>query len=136
MADLAWIDEMLGRHDEALAWLEQAYRASTGPATRFQWGTNYVRGLIRMTPDDEASIRKALLAVLGELEGAERIYRRSRGRLEILDAALRDWSANGGHTETIAAARARMVPICAAIPADEADARAACNAFLSDSSRG
>src|SRR5690606_7669851 len=43
MADLALLDEQLGRTDAALEWLERAYRESAGAATRFQWGTNYVR---------------------------------------------------------------------------------------------
>jgi len=130
MADLAWIDEMLGRYDDALSWLEQAYRTARGPATRFQWGTNYVRGLLRMAPDDEAAIRAAALEVLGELDGPDRIYRRSRGRLETLDASLREWNAGGEHDDVIAALRERMARICAGIPLDEAEARAACEAFL------
>lgn len=136
MADLAWIDEMLGRYDDAIRWLEQAYRASNGPATRFQWGTNYVRGLLRMAPEDEGAIRAAALEVLGELDGPGRIYRRSKGRLETLDASLREWNASGGHDEVIAALRERMSGICAGIPSDEADARAACTAFLGDGVRG
>lgn len=132
MADLAWIDEMLGRYDDAIGWLEQAYRASRGPATRFQWGTNYVRGLLRMAPDDEAAIRAAALEVLGELDGPGRLYQRSRGRLETLDASLREWNADGAHAEVIAALRARMAGICDRIADDEPDARAACTAFLTD----
>lgn len=130
MADLAWIDEMLGRYDEAIGWLEQAYRASRGPATRFQWGTNYIRGLLRMAPENEAAIRAAALEVLGELDGPDRIYRRSRGRLETLDASLREWNAGGEHDEVITALRERMTRICAGITDDEPEARAACEAFL------
>src|SRR5690606_32980480 len=43
MADLALLEERMGRTDAALEWLERAYRESAGAATRFQWGTNYVR---------------------------------------------------------------------------------------------
>jgi thioredoxin-like negative regulator of GroEL len=131
MADLAWIDEMLGRYDDAVAWLEKAYHASNGPATRFQWGTNYVRGLLRMRPEDDAAIRTAGLAVLSELDGSDRIYRRTRGRLETLDSSLREWNADGRHDDVIAALRGRMSEICTGISAaDEPDAHAACTAFL------
>lgn len=132
MADLAWIDEMLGRYDAAIGWLEQAYRASRGPATRFQWGTNYVRGLLRMAPEDEAAIQAAAFEVLGELDGPGRLYQRSRGRLETLDASLREWNADGAHDDVIAALRTQMAGICSRIAEDEAEARAACTTFLAD----
>jgi protein disulfide-isomerase len=130
MADLAMLDERMGRTDAAIAWLERAYRESQGPATRFQWGTNYVRGLIRMRPDDEAAVRDAMLAVLGELDGPNRIYRRSRARLETLDADLRMWNADGAHASAIAAIRERMDSICAQVPAAEETALASCRGFL------
>jgi thioredoxin-related protein/tetratricopeptide (TPR) repeat protein len=132
MADLAALDERMGRTDSAIAWLERAYRESQGPATRFQWGTNYVRGLVRMRPDDEAGVRDAALAVLGELDGPNRIYRRSRARLETLDADLRKWNADGAHESAIAAIRERMATICAHVPAAEETALASCRGFLAD----
>jgi protein disulfide-isomerase len=132
MADLASLDERMGRTDSAIAWLERAYRESQGPATRFQWGTNYVRGLIRMRPDDEATVRDAMLAVLGELDGPNRIYRRSRARLETLDADLRTWNIDGAHASAIAAIRARMDSICAQVPAAEETASASCRGFLAE----
>ena len=130
MADLAALDEALGRTDSALAWLERAYRESQGPATRFQWGTNYVRGLIRMRPADEAAVRDAAITLLGELDGPDRIYRRSRQRLETLDEDLRQWNGDGAHEPAIAAIRARMEAICAQIPTTEGDALASCRGFL------
>jgi len=122
----------MGRTDSALAWLERAYRESQGPATRFQWGTNYVRGLIRMRPADEGAVRDAAITVLGELDGPDRIYRRSRPRLETLDENFREWNTNGAHATAIAAIRERMAPICAQIPAAEAAALASCRRFLAD----
>jgi thioredoxin-related protein len=132
MADLAALDERMGKTDSAITWLERAYRESQGPATRFQWGTNYVRGLIRMRPDDEAAVRDATLAVLDELDGPNRIYRRSRARLETLDADLRNWNASGAHATAIAVIRERMAAICAQVPAAEEVALASCAAFLSE----
>ncbi|HEX6998997.1 MAG TPA: thioredoxin family protein [Gammaproteobacteria bacterium] len=130
MADLAALEERMGHPDAAIGWLERAYRESQGAATRFQWGTNYVRGLIRLRPDDEAAVRDAAVAVLGELEGPERLYRRTRARLESLEAALREWNARGEHDAAIAAIRDRMAEVCAGIPAAEAEAIARCTAFL------
>jgi protein disulfide-isomerase len=130
MADLAALDERMGRTDSAIAWLERAYRESQGPATRFQWGTNYVRGLIRMRPNDDAAVRDAAIVVLGELDGPSRVYRRSRERLETLGEDLRVWNAEGAHAAAIAAIRERMGAICAQIPAVEEAALASCREFL------
>jgi thiol-disulfide isomerase/thioredoxin/5'-deoxynucleotidase YfbR-like HD superfamily hydrolase len=134
MADLAVLAEKMGRTEAAIDWFERAYRESQGPATRFQWGTNYVRGLIRLRPEDEAAIRAAAVAVLGELEGPDRIYRRTRARLDSLEASLRDWSTGGAHDEAIAAIRDRMSDICAGIPLAEQAALQSCRGFLTSGS--
>ncbi|HEY8521918.1 MAG TPA: thioredoxin family protein [Gammaproteobacteria bacterium] len=136
MADLAALEERMGNPEGAIAWLERAYRESQGAATRFQWGTNYVRGLIRMRPDDEAAVRDAAVAVLGELDGPERLYRRTRARLESLEAALRQWSEHGQHEAALAAIRGRMAEICAGMPPTEAEALARCRAFLAPATEG
>jgi thiol-disulfide isomerase/thioredoxin len=129
MLDLAALDEKHGHIDSAVNWLAQAYARSQGAATRFQWGTDYVTGLIRMKPTDDAAIRTAGLSVLGELDGPDRIYRRTRIRLERLDHTLSKWNAKGAHAATIAVLRQRMDGICGRIP--QADvAHATCRDFL------
>ena len=136
MLDLASLDEKHGHIDTAVDWLAQAYAQSQGAATRFQWGTEYLMGLIRMKPADDAAIRAVGLSVLGELDGPDRIYRRTRVRLERLEHALSKWNAKGGHAATIAALRERMDGICIQIPRND-PANATCRGFLakSDSAR-
>jgi thiol-disulfide isomerase/thioredoxin len=129
MLDLASLDEKHGHFDTAVNWLAQAYAQSQGAATRFQWGTDYLMGLIRMKPTDDAAIRTAGLSVLGELDGPDRIYRRTRARLERLDRALTKWNAKGDHTATIAVLRQRMDGICGQIPKTD-PANASCRGFL------
>jgi len=129
MLDLASLDEKRGHFDTAVNWLAQAYAQSQGAATRFQWGTDYLMGLIRMKPTDDAAIRTAGLSVLGELDGPDRIYRRTRARLERLDRALSKWNAKGDHTATIAALRQRMDGICGQIPKTD-PASTTCRGFL------
>ncbi len=129
MLDLASLDEKHGHIDTAVDWLAKAYAQSQGAATRFQWGTDYLMGLIRMKPTDDARIRAVGLSVLGELDGPDRIYRRSRVRLERLDHVLSKWNAKGAHHATIAALRQRMDAICAQIPHGDA-AQATCRGFL------
>ena len=129
MLDLASLDEKHGHIDTAVDWLAQAYAQSQGAATRFQWGTDYLLGLIRMKPADDAAIRAVGMSVLGELDGPDRIYRRTRVRLERLDHALSKWNAKGGHAATIAALRQRMDGICGRIPRTD-PANATCRGFL------
>jgi len=131
MSDLATLNEEMGRKDAALQWFERAYRESKGAATRFQWGASYLNALIRMAPQDETRIRQAALDVLGELDGPDRLYERTRTRLEKLDTNLRKWNEAGAHAGTVTAIRQRMDDICAKIPVDDA-AREACNGFLAE----
>ena len=130
-ADLGELAEGLGRKDEALKWYAEGYTEARGLATRFQWGTIYATGLLRLAPDDPARISEVTNGVLGELDGPDRIYRRGRMRLVRLDKALRKWDADarGAHHEVIVALRARMQQICVKVPAAE-PAHASCEAFL------
>jgi thiol-disulfide isomerase/thioredoxin len=130
MLDLASVEEKAGNEDKAVEWLERAYRESQGVATRFQWGTEYVLGLVRMQPENGARIRDASFKVLGELDGPDRIYMRTASRLKRLDSKLREWNKDGAHAREIAVLRDHMSGICGKIPAEE-PARKTCDSFLS-----
>jgi protein disulfide-isomerase len=129
--DLAEIAEKLGHQDEAISLLDKAYRDSQGPATRFQWGQRYVSGLLRMAPKDSARIEQASTAVLSELDGPDRIYRRARVRLEDLDRDLRAWNdaSKGQYNSVLQNLHTHMQEICVKIP-DKEPARSSCEAFL------
>jgi len=130
-ADLADLAEQLGRNDEAIEWARQAYAESEGVATRFQWGRNYLTLLLRLKAEDTATIRSVGTQVLKELEGEDRIYRRARLRLALLDSDLRKWSAGGAaaRSPVLRALRQQLQGTCAKIPATE-PARTSCDAFL------
>jgi thiol-disulfide isomerase/thioredoxin len=129
-ADLADLAEALGRKDEAIEWSRQAYAESRGTATRFQWGRLYLTALLRLKPDDTATIRTVGTQVLKELDGQDRIYRRVRTRLAQLDGELRKWSAAApARAPVLRSLRQQLQGTCAKIPAAEA-ARASCDAFL------
>jgi thiol-disulfide isomerase/thioredoxin len=116
MADLADLEEEEGHVPEALALLEKAYRTSTGPATRFQWGALYAHGLLRMTPKDEGRIRVAVLDVLGELAGPDRIHARARARLDKLNAALGEWAHATHNSAILKSIAEQWQKTCAALP--------------------
>jgi protein disulfide-isomerase len=74
--------------------LAEAYAKAKGPASRFQWGYQYLDGLLRLTPDDLATIEKVGLQVMAELDGPNRVHRRTLSRLNKLDAKLREWNTS------------------------------------------
>jgi len=126
MVGLADIEQSAGNHEAAIDWLKRAYDASTGPATRFQWGYYYVSGLIEMTPEDEEAIRNATVNLVREVEASGGFYHRPKAQLKRLEAKLRDWGAD----ETmLAAIRDEVLSICAQ-PEDSEVEDSACKQFL------
>jgi thiol-disulfide isomerase/thioredoxin len=135
MLDLADLAEKADRKQEAVAWLARAYAGAQGPATRFQWGYNYLVGMLEMTPEDVQGIERAGLAVLGELDGSpDAFYQRTRMRLEQLDAKLLDWGQAGAAAKVIDTLRARTSEICRKLPEKDAG-RANCEKFLTAKAR-
>ncbi len=130
-ADLAEIAEKLGHTDEAMGLLDAAYHGARGPATRFQWGTLYVSGLLRMAPNQDQRIEQAGLQVLAELDGPDRIAARARVRLSRLDQELRHWNsaARGRHDRVLHALHSRAQQICVKLPSAQPE-RTSCDAFL------
>ncbi len=58
IGDLADAEEHLGNNQRALELLAEAYQKARGPASRFQWGFQYLDGLLRLAPDETATIEK------------------------------------------------------------------------------
>ncbi|MGI9263582.1 MAG: hypothetical protein ACR2QU_01555, partial [Gammaproteobacteria bacterium] len=130
MLDLAELAERAGRTDEALAWLERAYEESEGPATRFQWGYNYVIGLLEMTPEDQQRIESETLRVLGELDTpGNGIYNRTSRILQRLDTRLTEWNSEGQYDDSLEAMRDQVLNACDGIPEQESS-RDVCKNFL------
>jgi hypothetical protein len=128
--DLADLAEKAGRQQEAVQWLARAYHDAKGPATRFQWGYNYLVGLLEMTPEDVKGIERAGLDVLGELDGSpDAFYQRTRLRLEQLNTQLLDWGKTGEPARVVDALRARTNEICRKLPEGD-EGRLACAGFL------
>lgn len=130
MLDLADLSEKAGRKQEAVQWLQRAYQDARGPATRFQWGYNYLVGLLEMTPQDTKTIEQAGLSVLGELDNSpDAFYQRTRLRLEQLDTKLRDWGKQGEAAKVVTVLRERTQEICRKLPEGDTG-RQNCEKFL------
>ena len=128
LGDLAYVEEHLGNHERALELLAEAYHKAKGPASRFQWGYDYLSGLLRLAPDDTATIEKVGTQVIGELDGPNRVHRRTLSRLSRLDAALKEWSSDVPRKEVVAKFRAQVVAACGKTGGDAA-ADAGCRDF-------
>ena len=135
MLDLADLAEKAGRKQEAVDWLARAYAGAKGPATRFQWGYNYLVGMLEMTPEDVQGIERAGLSVLGELDDApDAFYQRTRMRLEQLDTKLLEWGQTGAAAKVLDTLRARTGEICRKLPEKDVG-RTNCEKFLSAKAR-
>jgi thiol-disulfide isomerase/thioredoxin len=128
IGDLADVEEHLGNNPRSLELLAEAYQKARGPASRFQWGYQYLDGLLRLSPDDTATIEKVGLAVIGELDGPNRIHRRTLSRLTRLDGALREWNSTPQRAAVIAKLKTRVAQACAKTPGDMA-AESGCRSF-------
>jgi thiol-disulfide isomerase/thioredoxin len=131
MLSLAELAQKTGREDEAVQWLARAYADAKGPATRFQWGTSYLVGLLEMTPDDTQRIERAGLDVIGELDNSpDAFYQRTRTRLEQLNTRLLDWgNKDDERARVIETLRARTAQICRGLPEGD-EGRRSCESFL------
>jgi thiol-disulfide isomerase/thioredoxin/uncharacterized protein (UPF0147 family) len=118
IGDLADAEEHLGNNARALELLAEAYQKARGPASRFQWGYQYLDGLLRLAPSDTAKIEKVGLEVIRELDGPNRIHRRTLSRLDRLDKGLREWNNTPQRAAVVAKFRAQVAQACAKSPGD------------------
>ncbi len=132
MLSLATLAKEAGRTDEATDWLERAYDAAQGQATRFQWGVEYVSGLIDLTPNESERIEGVLATVLEEIAAAADAARgRNAKRLAELKLAVDRWSAaRDPGADAVADVLRRLGVRCRSLEA--ADQRARCEALVHD----
>lgn len=135
IGDLADVEEKLGNQPRALELLAEAWQKARGPASRFQWGYQYLDGLLRMTPDDVAKIEQVGVAVVAELDGPNRIHRRTLSRLNRLDAALRKWSDSPERAAVVRKLRDDVTRACAK-SADAMSSQQGCKGFGLESAVG
>lgn len=130
LGDLADVEEHLGNKSRALELMAEAYAKARGSASRFQWGYNHLAGLLRLAPEDTATIEKVGVAVIGELDGPNRIHRRSLSRLNQLDGKLREWSTTPARIAVASKLRSGVSVACAK-SAGDATVDAGCRKFTS-----
>jgi len=110
MADMGYLEKKSGNAAEAINWYKKSWEVARGPATRIQWGTNYMFALIELQPDDLAEIGAAGSMLLVELEQQQDgLYHRSRGRMDRLSQKLLDWAEPAEGDSTTGAQRRALL---------------------------
>ena len=120
---LALADNAKSRKDAgaALAWYEEAWKKSEGPATRIQWGANYVRQVVELTPDDVQRVSAAARAVVAGLEPkSETFFERNQRSLQRMAKRLAEWQgSDSGRSRVVAQLRTDLEKVCKKVPAKE-----------------
>jgi thioredoxin-related protein len=130
MLSLAANAKKRGNNAEALSWYEQAYGAAKGPATRLQWGANYLTNLIDLAPADDKRIEKTADSIIGELAGTQNaFYERNRTALEKISHKLAAWNTGGAHYAVFRHVRQEFQGVCDKLPAADPQ-KATCTAVM------
>lgn len=133
MPALADYAQARGEIEQALAWLERAYRESTGPATRAQWGYGYLMGLLEMAPERTERVEAVALEIIGELrQHPSAYYQRTRMRFERLDTALQAWARQQEAAASLGKISNAMQAVCVQLP-ESSDTRNSCDALFAAS---
>lgn len=126
MPDIADIEQRAGNDELAIAWLQKAYDATRGPATRFQWGYYYLSGMLEMAPDDVERIRDTTVGMIRELQESGGFYQRPKRQLSRLQDELLAWAEANGTGSVLDDIREAVLGICAAAAAPDES----CTTFL------
>jgi hypothetical protein len=135
MSQLGSNARKLGRKDEALRWYGEAFARSEGPATRLQWGAQYVGALVELAPSDEARIERTVTSMIDEAARDPGAFDGRSGRsLARVDKQLAQWNRDGRHGAVLARLRAQLEPVCGRLDGEPA-ARAACDGTLKQAAK-
>jgi thiol-disulfide isomerase/thioredoxin len=117
----------------ALEWYELAWRKSEGPATKLQWGSNYVGNVVDLTPTDVKRVAGAAAAVISGLEAKnETFFERNERSLQKMAKKLTTWQgSDSARVKAVTKLKQQLAQTCAKLPAKQ-PGRANCEAVFSD----
>lgn len=132
MSALAGTAEREGAVEAALEWRKRAYESANGESTRFRWGYGYVSGLLRLAPEDIATIQSVTTRLFAELEDpSTAFFGGTQSRAVRLSDRLIEWADRDERCQALAHIRESLASMCAEIPSDEI-ARQRCDALLNE----
>lgn len=132
MLELASIAEEKDDTAGAISWYRKAWETSQGSMTRFRWGHSYLRALLRLAPEDEATFETEATKILTELMANQDALALGNGdRMGTLSAAILKWNADGEHDAVVTRLRDLVAAGCAALDATGEDSQQSrCQRFL------
>ena len=134
MSALASNAKARGDTIEALRWFPQAYR-TVGPGHAPAVGRELRERLVELSPQDAARIERAEPVDHGCRTQPNAFNERSARSLQRASSKLQSWNSDGAHAATIKRLQAQLAPVCAKLPAEDAQ-RSTCEALLRRGHRG
>lgn len=135
MSQLGGNARKLGHKDEALRWYEEAFARSVGPATRLQWGAQYVSALVELAPADGARVERAVSRLIDDAAQDKGAFDgRSARSLARVGKQLKQWNRDGKHDAVLERLRAKLELVCSKLEGDAA-ARSACEGTFKAASK-
>lgn len=113
MLDLAHNARESGRKDEALQWLQRAWLEAVGPATKLQWGTTYLTGVLEIAPENLQRVKTVSNAIVDDvlkMDGA--FHGRNARSLKRIFTALSKWADQENEVALVYSLRKRVTTIC------------------------
>ena len=106
MSGMGYLEKEAGDGEQAIYWYKKAWDAAQGPATRIQWGTNYLDALLELSPDDIDAIGAAGTKIFDELtQQTDGLHHRSSTRMDRLSTTLLAWAEPAEDDSTTGAQR-------------------------------
>ena len=131
MLILAGMSKKAERNQEAIEWYRAAWKASTGGATRLQWGTYYLDNLTKLQPDDLETIESVARQILGELGRQQQVlYGRNTRAVQRIGKSLLDWADRPARQQVYQHLQLAFQDLCAT-QFSETEQQQACNALFS-----
>ncbi|MEP4146584.1 MAG: thioredoxin family protein [Halioglobus sp.] len=101
MSGMGALESKAGNKEEALDWYRKAWENSSGGATRIQWGSNYLRALVKLRPQDGPEIQETGLTILREAAGQTGgLHHRSARGIDRMSEQLLEWGNNDSSNES------------------------------------
>ena len=136
MSQLGGNAKKQGRKADALRWYEEAFNKSEGPATRLQWGSNYLGALVELSPQDTPRIEQAAAQLFSEAaKDPGAFYERSERSLKKVATLLADWNKSPAQAAAVGRLKAQLDGVCGKLDGSDAKARSACEGLMASPAR-